>query len=214
MRGLRTNPSVSRGWCGVCCGAHAMDRHLAAFFQPSAREWPIMPPAFILTFTALMLYGAPVAMLVAAAAALVPGLMPARPLRGQTLIDASHRCRRHVDCGPGLRVGRRRLHIQRAVAGRADRRRGRRLSRRAGCAGERRRAVGRTPARRSIVAGARAGRLPDLPAWRVSSPRSSSRSSTVACGASRRWSVWCCSWRAAPIADYVRGSRNNIGAAR
>src|SRR6187401_2918686 len=51
---------------------------LASLFQPSTREWPIMPPAFVVTFAVLMVWGPIAAMAAAAAAALTPDLLAAR----------------------------------------------------------------------------------------------------------------------------------------
>ena len=60
---------------------------IASVFQPSTGEWPIMPPAFVITFTVLMLFGPWMAMLAAAAAAVAPALLIGPVRRGPMLVD-------------------------------------------------------------------------------------------------------------------------------
>jgi diguanylate cyclase (GGDEF)-like protein/PAS domain S-box-containing protein len=55
--------------------------------EPATADRAIMPPAFVVIFIALMLFGPHVAMLVAAAAMLTPGVVSARIPRRQTLIE-------------------------------------------------------------------------------------------------------------------------------
>jgi diguanylate cyclase (GGDEF)-like protein/PAS domain S-box-containing protein len=57
--------------------------------EPATTDRTIMPPAFVVTFSALMLFGSQVAMMVAAAAALTAGLVSVRTRPGQLPSDAA-----------------------------------------------------------------------------------------------------------------------------
>src|SRR5260221_8964554 len=57
--------------------------------EPIASDRGIMPPAFVLIFSSLMLFGPHVAMFVAAVATLTPGVVAARTPRSQVLIDTA-----------------------------------------------------------------------------------------------------------------------------
>src|SRR6266446_2129494 len=57
--------------------------------EPIATDRGIMPPAFVLIFSSLMLFGPHVAMFVAVAATLTPGFVSARTPRSQALIDTA-----------------------------------------------------------------------------------------------------------------------------
>jgi diguanylate cyclase (GGDEF)-like protein/PAS domain S-box-containing protein len=54
---------------------------------PTSSDRAIMPPAFVIIFSALMLFGPQVAMCVAVAAALTPGIVSARIPRSQMLVE-------------------------------------------------------------------------------------------------------------------------------
>jgi PAS domain S-box-containing protein len=56
--------------------------------EPASADRAIMPPSFVVVFTALMLLDGPAAMVVAAAAALTPGFVTGRAARRQSLVDA------------------------------------------------------------------------------------------------------------------------------
>jgi diguanylate cyclase (GGDEF)-like protein/PAS domain S-box-containing protein len=57
--------------------------------EAATTDRAIMPPAFVIIFSSLMLFGPHVAMFVAAAATLTPGFVSARTSRGQMLIDTA-----------------------------------------------------------------------------------------------------------------------------
>jgi diguanylate cyclase (GGDEF)-like protein/PAS domain S-box-containing protein len=57
--------------------------------EPATTNRAIMPPAFVLIFISLMLFGPHVAMCVAAAATLTPGIVTGRAPRSQMLIDSA-----------------------------------------------------------------------------------------------------------------------------
>ena len=56
--------------------------------EPATANRAIMPPAFVIIFTSLMLFGPHVAMVVAAAASLTPVFVTMRTQRGQALLDS------------------------------------------------------------------------------------------------------------------------------
>src|SRR5260221_11034257 len=57
--------------------------------EPITTDRGIMPPAFVLIFSSLMLFGPHVPMFVAAVATLTPGVVAAGPPRSQGLIDTT-----------------------------------------------------------------------------------------------------------------------------
>src|SRR6266550_1406529 len=57
--------------------------------EPATTDRAIMPPAFVIIFSSLMLFGPHVAMFVAVAATLTPGFVSARIPRSRMLIDTA-----------------------------------------------------------------------------------------------------------------------------
>ena len=73
-------------------GGFVLAAILTAFLRvqaPATADRAIMPPAFVIVFSALMLFGPHVAMFVAAAAALTPGIVSARAPLSLMFVDAA-----------------------------------------------------------------------------------------------------------------------------